>query len=595
MARFTRPPAYYGSSFSAIFAVQEKYTCLKAGKAMRNSLLIVCILLSPLLYAQNILIPYKSGAKYGICDEKGLVLVQPAYDEIEYLKNNYFQYTSKMVYKDTFRKVDGEIIVRDRDGYSSGVFYKTKLLITAQPYRHYIVFKNCIVGSDNEYHPENCALYNLKGEKIIAGPVKGLGVNDTRDFGNIATLSDKLTLLAIYERDENRNRVFSAAVYDNAQQKITGWLIRKARDFKVNKMYNGYAYVLCTYTDEKGYHEDYIRYVNNRFVVQPKNKLTPAEKAEIERGGNYFPDEEGVSVEEVPTMTIPEESRTEAPRDPREISLEEQERMGYIYYLRRNDTLYYVQPGGKSRVNIQPGTKLMFMISNASTQIPPVLYKQENKFGIISKGVINPAQYDTMIYFADHFIAGKTINGHLQFGILDKQGVETVPLIYDSIPGNMLQFRFDRTGVYPDQSMGMVLEPKRVFYSAGNNPWVKYSNGPVLVYKNGKAGLIGMQHEILLPVEYDQLLENGMSYSEPAKSDFIVVKKNGLYGLTIIKYNFKAKKYESSGTIAPSLPGMPCYYLPDYYDVKGFTLYGLYGSDFRFMGFVGGNGKVYFR
>jgi hypothetical protein len=573
----------------------DKNYLLNLFKAMRSILLIVCILLSSFLYAQNILIPYKSGTKYGICDEKGTLLVQPAYDEIEYLQDNYFQYTSKMVYKDTFRKVDGEIIVRDRDGYSSGVFYKTKLLISEQPYRYYIVFKNCIAGSANEYHPENCALYNLKGEKIIAGPVKGLGVNDTRDFGNMVTLSEKLTLLSVFERDENRNRIFSAAVYDNVQQKITGWLIRKARDFKVNKMYNGYAHVLCTYTDEKGYHEEYIRYVNNRFVVRPKAQLTPAEKAELERGSNYYPDEKGVSVVEVPTMSESEMPMLEAPRDPKEISLEEQERMGYIYYQRSNDTLYYVRPEGKSRVNIQPGTKLVFMISNATTQIPAVLYKQGNKFGIISKGSMSPADYDTMIYFADHFIAGKMMNGQLQFGILDKQGMETVPLIYDSIPGNMLQFRFDRTGLYPNQAMGMVLELKRVFYSPNTNPWVKYSNGPVLVYKNGKAGLIGMQHEILVPVQYDRLLENGMSYMEPARNDFILLEKDGLYGLAFINYDFKLKKYITSRTILPSFPGMPCYYLPDYYRVKGFSLYGLYAPDSRFMGFAGNNGKMYFR
>ena len=155
---------------------------------------LVCICLvfaSMYAYTQQILIPYKKGKLFGISDEKANVVVQPKYNDISYLKDYYFQYTNTFTATDTFKKLNGELFVKSVEKINTGVFFKQKLIISNQPFKHFLVYKNCIVGSQNPYHPEKCALFNLNGQQLISEPIKGMGVGGANYFGAFAAENKK--------------------------------------------------------------------------------------------------------------------------------------------------------------------------------------------------------------------------------------------------------------------------------------------------------------------------------------------------------------------------------------------------------------------
>jgi hypothetical protein len=115
------------------------------------------------------------------------------------------------------------------------------------------------------------------------------------------------------------------------------------------------------------------------------------------------------------------------------------------------------------------------------------------------------------------------------------------------------------------------------------------------VYKNGKAGMLSTLTETIIPAEYDMIVDNGLHYSMPRKSEFVILKKNGLYGVTEIKFNRELKKHESVNTIQPVFNHIPAFYINDYYNIQGLRLYGLYDQDFKFLGYADKSGRKYYK
>jgi hypothetical protein len=91
------------------------------------------------------------------------------------------------------------------------------------------------------------------------------------------------------------------------------------------------------------------------------------------------------------------------------------------------------------------------------------------------------------------------------------------------------------------------------------------------------------------------IAENGLSYTRPRMSDFIILKTNGRYGITQLKYNRKLQANEMQQTIEPVFFFTPCFYIPDYYGHKGLRLIGLSDEPFKFKGYAGEKGKEFFR
>jgi hypothetical protein len=367
---------------------------------MKTLFLILSLLFIRPLFAQPILIPYRIGNKFGLSDEKGKLIVKPAYDEIEYLRSGYFEYTNYNKTQDSVRYANGQIKVEERAHPTSGLFHQNKLLIANQPWRHYFIFKSFIIGSVNEYRPENCMLYNLKGEPLLPEAVKQIDVNykrDLGDLGNLANLSEKLTLLSIFQRDENRRSQFSIAVYDDQKQKIISWLVKKVTDFKVDKYQRGRTYILCTYNDADGHHEQYLRFVNNGFESIAKTSLPAKELAILKNEGPYFGNDS--RAERSMDIAISESATVIEEKQEPPASEEEMEKRGYIYYTIKKDSLFYSRPGSETYVPVPKEVSLIYLVWPTYSQRQPIIYKQDQKFGLILKGFLR----QTGLRFADLF------------------------------------------------------------------------------------------------------------------------------------------------------------------------------------------------
>jgi hypothetical protein len=562
---------------------------------MRILLIISCLFFSTLSISQPVLIPFKMGDKFGLSDEKGNMIVQPGYDNIDYLKENYFQFLNHTIIRDSVRSFNGEIKIVEKDRPLFGLFYKDKVLIPAQQFRHFLIYRNCIISSQNPYHPEDCALYNLKGEKILADPVKAIGVNDNRDFGNLVKLTEKLTLLAIFERDENRKRIFSIAVYDNEKQKINGWLLKKVSNFSIDKSQMGYTHVLCRYDDANGHQEKYLRFNNNDFQLIAKSELSAKDEAELKNSGHFFnekyPREVSIGSAGDDMVMVP---ATEDLQPMPAYKEADQEKNSFYEVIK--DSLFYIDGRSKIYTKIPVGAEIIFFVKNYYSQSQPVIFRQSKKFGLLIKGATTRMMYDSLVYFGNYFIAGKTIAGSLKFGILNKEGIESVPFIYDSIAGDMQQFNFEHAGAFNGNKQNFVLKPRAGYYSIANkNPYTKGPTDNILVYKNGKAGIINATNEILIPIIYDLVAQNGISYTGSRESDFILLKKNGFYTVANLAFNFKLRKYELADTIPASFKNIPCFYINNFYNKKGLKLYGLYDDEFHFVGYANENGFLYFK
>ena len=561
---------------------------------MRILFVIVAVLVLQSLSAQ-VLVPYRLVNKYGLSDEKGKIIVKPAYDEISYLKADYFQYNNFNISYDSIHFTNGTVKLEQKMHRVFGLYFKNKLIISNQPYKHFLVYKHCIIGSQNPYHPENCTLFNLKGDQLINETVKGIGVNDERDFGNLVGFTQKFTLLAIYERDEYRNRIFSIAIYDNEKQQITNWLFKKVSNQKLIKTTSGSPFVFYKYQDAAGLHESCIRYSNDHFELIPNSELAIIELNKMKNSSRDFYNEPRVQMVEMGSESdAPVPTIVEASEIPNKL-LKIKSNVDLSYYQITSDSLHYINDSVKLLVNLPKGLQLITVQKQASIQRESILYKQGNQYGLLSHGKIIETKFDSLVYFGNQFIAGKRIGGKFLFGSIDKEGKIIIPIIYDSIIGELKKLSLADYRLDNETKYRVVLKTNESGNTSLNNLFVKKISNIILVYKNGKAGILSNTNEVIIPIVYDLIAENGMSYYEAKESYFIILKQNSLYGLTSLEYERENKKTKMVHTIQPQYPFMPLFYLRDYYQVKGFRLFGLYDEGFIFKGYAHENGYLYFK
>lgn len=351
----------------------------------------------------QVLVPYRIGNKFGLSDDKGKIVVAPAYDEIEYLEGKYFQCTNLNTSKDTIRYYSGEVRVEEREHPTFTLFYKSKLVIAKAPFKHFLIYDYCLVSSDNPYHPEDCVLYNLKGEQLLKEPVRALGINDSRDFGPIVRASTKLTLISVFERDR-RQRLYSIAIFNNEKQQITSWLLRRVTDLKADEFDRSNTRVLLAYSDETGFHEKYLRFSNGRFELVDKSKL-PQQNTTTDRGDDLG----NVPVEVEPGMNA-------LPEPPMESKAAQAAERDFATYTLSHDSLFNATLHSKAYVALPADAKPIFIYSPTSIQVVPVIFKQQQKFGLVMKGVPGEAKYDSLAYLGDNYLAAITVNGALKLG-----------------------------------------------------------------------------------------------------------------------------------------------------------------------------------
>ncbi|MCX6317441.1 MAG: WG repeat-containing protein [Bacteroidetes bacterium] len=553
---------------------------------MKISPLIFSILFAVSVAAQPILIPYRSGAKYGLSDEKGKLIVKPVYDHITHLKGKYFQYTNTVLRKDTVPRYDGGWNIRESREYDCGVFFKDKLLLKNKDYPHFFILPAFIIGSDNEFRPEYCELYNLKGETVIKGPVKSISINDERDFGEMASYNEQYTLISVFKRLESDIRTFSAAVYDNKAGKIVKWLLTDVRDYKLNKYVAGLSFALCTYKDQTGFHESYIRFDKNQYILQPKEEVKSGDLPS--RSSDH-----GISREMGEPAMIPDEAVMVAEAPYNEGN---NKSVSVTYRMDNNGQLNVSLSGEKKAVQLPAGSTIIFANGNNTSQERSMLIKKDKQFRILSKGILLETSYDTLLYLDKQFLAGKFINGKIRFGILDDDGTEKVPLQYDSIPGIIPELRSARIGDYNTLHDTLVLQT-----GSGASSYLKpaayqrFLPNEILVYKDGKAGIVHrLTNTVLLPVSYDMVANNGLSFMNNFNTGYIILRKNGRYGICYLAYQSGKAIFDLVHLTDLVFDYIPGKYINDYYEVDGFRLFALYNDHFEFIGYADKEGHRFY-
>ncbi len=598
---------------------------------MKNLTIICLFLLSKLLFTQTVLVPYKVGNKFGLSDEKGKLIVKPEYDGIEYLHNkyiengHYFKYTNVSLKTDTIIRYNSKKKeAEEKKVYSYGLFNQSKLLIKDQVCSDFLIYPYLIIASTNPHNAERCALYNLKGKQLITEPIISMYVNDKRDLGYLSVLSKKHTLLSIMQKNEDNRRVLSLAVYDNDKQEITQWLLNNVLSFKVEENQKAPTVTGCKYQDKDGIHEKYMRFKNNKFEIVTQTELTQSEKESLFKrktelygsgssSGNGGRQDRGILSKNYSDndVAVPNDIMIEG-KEIETYPETEAEKHRYTFYTKakENDTLFFNEPNTRELFSSKPiktspilipkELEIIYVDKVSSNQFLQLIYKKENKYGIVNRGVFNEVLYDSVLYFGSDFIVGIKKENTYHFGIIKANGTKILPILYDSICSGIKQAEY----LDPDRNYYELYQRKFTLKNKKDDSnssktfcayWKKRETANTF-YKDGKAGILDYNtNEVLMPAEYDFIAENVMNYTGFKKSKFYILKKNNKYGVTTIEYNYTLKKLEVKNTIQPLFNYIPCYYIDNYYNVKYFKLFALLDENGKGIGYANESGLEYFK
>jgi hypothetical protein len=117
---------------------------------MRFIIFVAILLSSCFIHAQTIYIPYREGGKFGLCDEKGKVLLKPQFDRMEWKSGQYFISYNDLLIKDTVTNANGASRIRDEKIVERGLLFRDKVVIENGPYTDFEIIPNkCIVAASS--------------------------------------------------------------------------------------------------------------------------------------------------------------------------------------------------------------------------------------------------------------------------------------------------------------------------------------------------------------------------------------------------------------------------------------------------------------
>jgi hypothetical protein len=541
---------------------------------------IFVLLISLSSFSQNILIPYRNGDKFGLSDEKGKMVLQPSFDELEWIKDNYIQFTKAGNFVDTFRYEKRMVIERREKEY--GLLINDRVLIPGQMYPSFFVFDHLIAAAESGIgeNPIDCIIYNKKGKIIYDDVIRRLYVNSSYT-GSLSRFTDKYSLLTMMHKEESsESKFWSIAVWDNTTEHITQWLFKKVMDLKVLEEPGDANWILYSFKDNGISNEKYVRIVKGKFEVIDAKTLSDTERKKIE-------------ITEAVYLKNKKEDADDQVYSTEEMMKESMDDLMNQSYTARNGILTFIESGKKTEVPVSADSKLFYKEYEFSPVIRHVFYRKDNKFGFIKGGVVQKAEFDSLLFFGDKFIAGKKIAGKLQFGVIDINYKEYLPFIYDSIIGGLQ--RLDKKPNFRNTPTTYSLELRNIessYFMTKNEGYEKRYVTNIVVCKGGKKGIVNEYNQLLVPIEYDMIAKNTLLLNIGKEvSDFVIMKKDGKYGVATF---MSPLSEEIQISITPHFSYMPFFYWKDYFGKKGFDLYGLCGEDFELKGYAGEDGKAYF-
>lgn len=517
---------------------------------MKKILLLFVLITANLGFSQSVLIPYKSGNLFGLIDEQGKQQLSPQFDEMIWMTDRYFMTTIEK---------DGEKL--------HGLIYENQELIAPQSCLSYKIVPGLMISGifNNQTSTKNqftFRLYDYKGNKVGTDDYLQLEMINTMGRSN---RNPELAKYALLYALSLKNKI-SVFVFDTDLGQIKEWLFRDVDDLEVSDKSKDGKYMAMTYTDSQ--------------KIQHKKIL------EITKDYYTYLDNKGDNRKEAGKQST----------STREIGLQEYSNAGKKpsakpYYSFEDGKLSYHSNKEIIDLTAIDGLTLIFRKTDNLRQDSDLIYKKGNKFGFIEDGkVLNPI-YDSIAYFANSnylpsfYLVGKKVDEGFKFGVLDSKRTELIPVIYDSIFGDIGQLKFEKKPNEP--SFELALKP------ALNKFLPKYHSNELvyrqkfLVYKDGKSGLYNPNGESVLKVNYDIIADNKQDLPGERISYFTVLKDEGKYGLMF----FDDQNVQR--LIEPVFEDFPTFYIQDYYGKKDFFLIGLFDENGKFSAYASDFGVVY--
>ncbi len=548
---------------------------------MKKLLVFGFLIISFCVSAQQILIPFKVGDKFGLADETDKMIVEPKYDELVWLGNDYFQASQKIQLNDKLETEPGKWIDRNEPIFVKSLLYKGKELIPANPFNGFQVFPGLFIQarfdgepgklSLNQHQFENLKgksplffMYNINGENVHEEGYRRLELVDTIGTGKQNPNHAKYALLFT----ENFQKQFQMCVFDVDEGKFKECLFKDVTDFKLLDA------DLNTKTFYLGY----------------KDAGGKEHRKILSRNRDYFKMEDMIG-------TIPErKSGQEILKEKMENKPEVVQRVGQnplneISYILGNDTLYYDLDGKRNEILLHQKIQPLFIQPYMPKQKEDLLYKREGKFGFIRNGKLTDAEYDSLAYFGTkHYLACKKISSKLKCGTLDLAGKPVIPMEYDSIFGQMKIYELNKNSgklqlVVEKKESPLITKEKQLSYYL-------WTSANITVYKDGKMGVLKPDNQMVLPLIYDEIGLNEIKTRGLANHRFMVLKQGDQYG--VVMSNFDSENQASvTEIIEPIFPNFPAFYFKDYYGKKGFHLFGLMDENGKVVSYASEIGRVY--
>ena len=535
---------------------------------------------------KDILIPFRQGNKFGLSDETGRIKLKPVYDFVEPIGNGYFKYANYNIVPDTVWYANGRMEVNENKLAVTGVLKGTKQIIPPTKHNHFRLVDNSIlIGSEESYISMNSNFYTLNGKKLLPENVE--------KFRFLSTGADEFSasnpaFISIFT--ENYNETISLFLFDTKKQKIHSTLLDQVQNFKLDRQASSASELICSYTDTQyNFHQvriyfdvDLQHHVKENYSKpEPEyhNDLKPTyREGEAEFG--Y-----GVPVE-APSGKPGSVSRPAPPP--------------IVYFVKQSDSLIRF---GEQEVKLRAGERVLFSGRHVKQQKNPLILTKGLKKCLLISDSKRSEYFDSLRYIqnrsvfsGDHlsfvYLAGNKNQqtGAWEMGILDEMGNEIIPMKYESIEPNIHEIAYERD--FQTRQEDFIFKPSYGTPLNDEAPLILQRDGHIMAKKNGKYGVLNLRNEILLPLVYDALWKNGLSFLKtvPVDEEFYVYQTGSKYGT--FRYFIPGGVKDDTGLIFPHIP---VYMYKDYAGKSGFNLYNLAVSGDLFFCLAGSDGTLFYQ
>jgi len=568
----------------------------------------IVLLLSTTLsvIAQKALVPYRVGKLFGLSDEKGNIVLAPAYDQLYWLSGSWFRAGKKIELKDTLETAPGKFHIRNNPVTVMSLMYNGKMVLKDEPFDDVeLIAGKCIAakyeGRGTDLTKENFkkygntrkfySLFNLEGKNLHPENFKSIRKMDTTGVSTRYKNQGRYILFWVISLSNKQGLL----VFDADRQEISEWLVKDAHQMEPDRKRTTPGQLLLYVTDSNGVSsQQMLDYREGKFVLQPApSAMYPgATRKENVNGREIYAGSgsgNGTGRMDIETVVAEPGGEDRPPRPAPKFK---------PYHTFMRDSLYYVTSYQRQvPVQLPAAARIIRMVPYAMTQYQPVIVIADNSFYMVKDDQLGTVAYDSLIYFGQHFLAWKKVDGKIKAGVINASDSVILPFLYDSLYAGIRYLELiDKNPAALTPDYRMVYKEADSKYSRDKvNPYVRTPANLLTVFIKDQCGVVNFKNETVIPFKYQVIAKNSMGHSRPREDEFIILKSNGHYGLTTLKYDREKLQDGMTNTIEPIFDYLPGFFYPRYYGIQNFRLVGLYNEQKIFMGYATDNGKTFYR